>query len=107
MENVESVQTAQDASKYIVGLSPFEGRVLPDIIFLDLKLNGIDGFQFISFIKKNPLFRKIPLIVLSGSTDPRDQEKARDLGATAFFQKTNDLDEMKALLEESVNLCVP
>jgi CheY-like chemotaxis protein len=105
IENVESLRTGEDASKYIVGLAPFEDRLLPDVIFLDLKMNGIDGFEFISFVKRNPLFRNIPLIVLSGSTDPRDREKALHLGASAFFQKTSELDEMKAMLEESLTLC--
>lgn len=105
IENVESLRTAQDASKYIVGLAPFEDRLLPNVIFIDLKMSGIDGFEFISFVKRNPLFRNIPLVVLSGSTDPRDKAKALDLGASAFFQKTSELNEMKAILEESLHLC--
>jgi CheY-like chemotaxis protein len=104
VQNVQSLTTVEEASKYMVGLSPHEHRWLPDMIIVDLKLGGIDGFQFIVWLKRNPLFSNIPLIVMSGSPDSSDKEKALEAGAVAFYQKTGQASELKAIVEDVLNL---
>jgi two-component system, chemotaxis family, response regulator Rcp1 len=106
VQNIESLMRGEDAAKYIIGLSPFEHRWLPDLIFIDLKLAGMDGFQLITWIKGNPLFSEIPLVVFSGSRDPADKHKAIQLGAKAFFQKTQEADKLNDIVEDVLNLAV-
>lgn len=104
LENVQSVVTAEEASKYIVGLSPYEDRWIPDVVFIDLKMTGADGFQLIGWIKKNPLFKNIPMIAFSGSSNPEDAEKAIELGAKAFYQKTGEATRLRAIVEEILSM---
>jgi CheY-like chemotaxis protein len=99
VQSIQSLVTGEEAVKYIVGLPPFQGRQLPDVIFIDLKMKGLDGFQLIASIKSNPLSSDIPLIVFSGSKDSFDRNRAMALGAKAYYQKTSEADKLKAMVE--------
>ena len=99
VESVHAVVTGDEATKYILGLPPFYDRQLPDLIFVDLNLVGISGFQLIAWIKAQPLFSDIPLVVFSGSTDPFDEERALLLGAKAYYRKTGETDRLTAMVE--------
>ena len=100
METIESLTSAGDAAKYIAGLPPFQFRDIPDLIFVDIKMQGIDGFDLIRWLHRNPLFKKIPMIVLSGSDNPEHKAKALEIGATAFYEKPQDYDDLIAIVEK-------
>ncbi|MCL2600335.1 MAG: response regulator [Treponema sp.] len=59
----------------------------PDLILLDIEMPGMDGFEVISRIKKNPLLDRIPIIFLTASHDPELQIRALKLGARDFIIK--------------------
>lgn len=61
--------------------------ILPDLIFLDLNMPKMDGFTCLDHIKKSSDLRSIPVHILSTSTNPRDMERARVLGAEKFITK--------------------
>jgi two-component system, chemotaxis family, response regulator Rcp1 len=65
----------------------------PDLIFLDLHLPRKSGLEVLSEIKNNPKLSAIPIVVISGSADPREIKKAYELHASCFVRKPNDLDE--------------
>ncbi|WP_300433861.1 response regulator [Christiangramia sp.] len=60
---------------------------LPDIIFLDLNMPIMDGWEFLNeFIKiKNSLHKKITLYVVSSSIDPRDLERAKSFNLVTDY----------------------
>jgi CheY-like chemotaxis protein len=67
----------------------------PDLILLDLLLPGIDGYEVLTQLKKNDRLAKIPVIVLTNLGQKAEQDKAFDLGATAFMVKAeSDLDDI-------------
>ncbi len=47
----------------------------------------MDGFEFIERIRAEPRHRHLPIIVVSGDTDPHTPERLTALGADAFFPK--------------------
>lgn len=100
VNNVDTVLSGEDAAKYIIGVAPFVGRAVPELIFLDLKLLGMDGFQLLTWIKGEALFSRIPVVIFSGTIDPFDRLKALQLGAHAFFHKTQRADKLMAIVEE-------
>lgn len=104
VEDVESVESAYDASKYLVGLLPFARRCLPNLIFVDLNMGGMSGLRFISSLKNNPLYKDIPLVALSGSSDPKDKENAMKSGANAFYEKTVETRDLKDTVEGALTL---
>jgi len=57
-----------------------------DLILLDLKLQGLDGFGFMRLLNKNLI--SSPVIVISASHDPENIQKALDLGAVGFIHKS-------------------
>ena len=104
VQSIHSLVTGEEATKYLLGSPPFQRRELPDLIFIDLKMEGIDGFQLIAWIKANPFFRAIPLVVFSGSNDAFDKNRALTLGAAAYYEKTSEVDKLKAMVESVLTL---
>ncbi|MGA8853768.1 MAG: response regulator [Christiangramia sp.] len=77
---------------------------LPDIIFLDLNMPVMDGWEFLNeFIKiKNNLNKKITLYVVSSSIDPRDLERARSINlVTDYLIKPIELKKFEKIFERS------
>ena len=67
----------------------------PDVILLDILLPGIDGFEIISRLKKNPKTKDIPVIFLSNLSQKSDMDRGQELGAARFLVKaTVTLDEI-------------
>ena len=58
-----------------------------DLVILDLMLPGISGLVWLERIKQEPLYRHIPVIVISGHASSEESARAIKLGATDFFEK--------------------
>ena len=94
---------ALDYFKYIMENATDENK-LPDIIFLDLNMPVMDGWEFLNeFIKiKNNLNKKITLYVVSSSIDPRDLERARSINlVTDYLIKPIELKKFEKIFERS------
>ncbi len=61
----------------------------PDLVLLDLILPGIDGFNVLSEIKKNPEIAETPVIILSNLGQKEEIDKGMNLGAQDFLVKAN------------------
>jgi CheY-like chemotaxis protein len=74
----------------------------PDIIFLDLDMPIMNGYEFIEeFMKMDiPDKHTITIVVLSSSADPRDLKRTRDLGIKYYFVKPLSREEIKKLIVE-------
>lgn len=72
------------------GLRP----TLPDLILLDLKMPGIDGFEVLRQIKGAPILRRIPVLILTSSREDRDRAMAYDTGANSYLVKPVSFEEM-------------
>lgn len=72
---------------------------LPDIIFIDINMPGMNGWQFLEELKKEPEYREIPVIMYSTSSYTGDAERALDLGALCFFTKPSDYNLLKEILK--------
>ena len=65
----------------------------PGIILLDINLPGTDGYEVASIASEDPELKEIPIIMISTSTDPRDVEKCKLLGASCFIPKPFRMEE--------------
>jgi len=82
--------------------SYFLGDVsIPDIIFLDLNMPIMDGFQFIDAFKKLDFPKKesILIVVLTSSINPNDLEKAKQMGIDHYMTKPVSEEKVLALLK--------
>ena len=59
----------------------------PDLIITDLSLPGIDGFELISRIRRDPSIRRVPVISLSGYGGSSHEEQARQAGCDRVLEK--------------------
>jgi len=67
---------------------------LPDIIITDLNLPKITGQQAIEVIKKDEIYKRIPVIVFTTSNLKRDIEKCYEYGANAYLYKPVNIDKI-------------
>jgi two-component system chemotaxis response regulator CheY len=58
-----------------------------DLVVLELYMDNLDGFKFLWLIRKNPLWKDIPVLVLSARSTPAEIDKAVTAGATEFLAK--------------------
>ena len=81
---------AEDAINYLDGVPPFSNRALyplPSVVFVDLKLPGISGFELLRWMKSHPELKDIFVVVLSASGDLTSVQAAYSLEANSFLIK--------------------
>lgn len=71
---------------------------LPDLVLLDLNLPGIGGKEVLREIKADPALRRIPVVVLTSSTAPRDVLDAYDAHVNSYMVKPSDYDDFLSLV---------
>jgi two-component system chemotaxis response regulator CheY len=69
-------------------------------VITDLNMPRMDGFEFIERIRAEPRHQRLPIIVVSGDTDPRTPERLVSLGADAFFPKPYSPAQVRLKLEQ-------
>jgi CheY-like chemotaxis protein len=75
-----------------LGLEPESGGVpLPSVVFLDIKMPRIDGWEVLRRIREDPHTRNMPVVVLSTSDLEADIERSYALGANSFLMKCFDV----------------
>jgi two-component system response regulator len=65
----------------------------PKLVLLDLKLPKVHGLEILEEMKADPVAREIPVIMLTSSDEPRDIERAQELGCDAYVSKPVDWEE--------------
>ena len=73
-------------------------EVLPDVAIFDLGLPELDGWELASRVRADARFRSIPLIALSGYTEPEHVARSRAVGFDHHLAKPADWDELRAVL---------
>ncbi|WP_308417336.1 response regulator [Chitinimonas koreensis] len=59
----------------------------PDVIFVDVMMPRLDGYQTCSLIKKNPRFKSTPVIMLSSKDGLFDRARGRMVGSDEYLTK--------------------
>lgn len=76
----------------------------PDIMLLDLKMPHVDGFEILEEVRGSQDGERIPVIVLTSSTDAETKLRALELGATDFLAKPVDASEMVLRLRNTLTV---
>ncbi len=84
------VVAAEDGLRAFAAIVDFK----PQIIFLDIMMPRLDGYQVCSVIKNNPEYNHIPVIMLSSKDSVFDKAKGRVSGADFFMSKPFSKEEL-------------
>ena len=66
---------------------------MPNLIFLDINMPRLNGFEVMQTLKSNQRTKKIPITVLTTSNREEDVERAYTMGASSFITKPFDFDD--------------
>ena len=71
----------------------------PVCVLLDVKLPRVSGLEVLAWIRNQPHLRRLPVILLTSSSQTADINRAYDLGANSFLVKPPDLDSLTQLVK--------
>lgn len=85
------IEIARDGEEALAFIEKWEqGDPLPLVIMLDLKLPKVSGLEVLEVIKNHPVFKTIPVVILTTSTDSTDVQTAYNLGVNSYIVKPVD-----------------
>jgi CheY-like chemotaxis protein len=67
-----------------------EARPLPRVVFLDLKMPRVDGWEVLTRMRASPRTARVPVVIVSGSDRPEDIRRSYALGANSYLLKRFD-----------------
>jgi len=73
----------------------------PDIVFLDINMPGVDGFEVMSFLQRIPQVRNVPVVFVTSDDQPETAKKVRKTGALLVLIKPVTLDGLEAALKKA------
>ncbi|MDR3411382.1 MAG: twitching motility response regulator PilG [Formivibrio sp.] len=74
----------------------------PDLIFVDVMMPRLDGYQTCALIKKNPRFKTTPVVMLSSKDGLFDRARGRMVGSDQYLTKPFTKDSLLAAVGEHV-----
>lgn len=73
---------------------------LPDLVFVDINMPLLNGFETLQKIKADERLKDIPVIFYSTSFEQPDRKKAYELGADHYLMKPNDVKVLKHIIKD-------
>ena len=89
--NIIEAENGEEALKAI-------DKYKPDLVFLDLRMPVMDGYEVNQIIRKNPEWSKIPIIAITASAFDKDEKKVIKLGFKGYVRKPASLNDILKLL---------
>jgi len=79
-------------------------QVFPDIIFLDLNMPVMNGFEFLAEVKKFEHLQHVPIVIFTTSSNPDHVLQTHSLGARAFITKPASFPALRNKLNAVLNM---
>ena len=75
----------------------------PDLIFVDIMMPRLDGYETCSLIKHNKVFKQTPVIMLSSKDGLFDRARGRIVGSEQYLTKPFTKDELFGAISNHIN----
>lgn len=101
--NLHFVRDGQEAIDYLDGEAAYNDRAahpLPDLLLLDLKMPKLNGFDVLTWLRRQPGLKRLLVTVLTSSDQPNDINRAYDLGANSYLLKPHNSSELSELVAQ-------
>ncbi|WP_431210172.1 response regulator [Puia sp. P3] len=92
-----SAHNGLEALNLLAGMDP-----IPTMIFLDLNMPIISGWECLDRIRKDQRTTATPVVIMTTSDNQADKQKAVSFRATAFLTKTADLSSLRQILRKTL-----
>ncbi len=79
-------------------VSAIKSGVRPQIIFLDINMSGMTGWECLDTLQKDEVCKTIPVVMYSTSSVLRDGRRAVETGALCFLEKPSSFERLKDFL---------
>jgi len=89
--NLHWVENGEDAMNYLHRQGKFADAPRPDLMLLDLNLPGMDGREVLAAVKADETLKRIPIVILTTSTDEEDVLRSYNLNANCYVTKPIDI----------------
>lgn len=76
--------------------------IFPDVIFLDINMPEMNGWDCLGELKNSPKLKDVPVIMYSTSSNIHDKAKAAKLGASYFYTKPDNFQALKSFLNSFI-----
>jgi two-component system chemotaxis response regulator CheY len=102
IEDMEEEFIAQEASTGFEAL-----RLLPqgsfDLIITDINMPDVNGLELIHFVKTNPNYQHIPMVIVTTERSSEDKERGLALGASAYITKPFTSQQLQEVIAKIFN----
>jgi CheY-like chemotaxis protein len=92
-----TVRDGREAVDYFQKTAP--ANAVPCLIILDLNLPQRNGLEVLEWLRAQPPFKAVPVVVLTSSTSDKDIQQAYETGANSYLVKPGDPDKLVALVK--------
>jgi len=75
-----------------------------DLIITDINMPDINGLEFINFMKSNPKYKDLPLIIVSTERSEEDKRRGMALGAKAYITKPFKANELQEVIKQVIRI---
>lgn len=102
IDTIQLVKDGTEAMRYIKGEGAYADRHQfppPTLILLDLKMPQTSGFEVLTWIRNQPQLAGVVVVVMSGSKNDEDIERAYALGANSYLVKPTKFEDMVKMME--------
>jgi CheY-like chemotaxis protein len=96
------VRNGLEAIEYLNGEGKFKNRdefPLPSLLLLDLKMPVKTGFEVLQWVRSHPDLKGLRVVVLTTSEEPKDINRAYEMGANSFLVKPINIEDFFRLTE--------
>lgn len=92
--NIINIPSGEKSIDFIYKNGEYKNSPTPDLIILDINLPLLDGQEVLKKIKKDDIYKIIPVIMFSTSDSEKDIKKSYSLYANSYITKTFDINEL-------------
>jgi two-component system response regulator len=100
---IVTVADGEQALNYLFATGPYLDRdpeEMPDVVLLDLNLPKVDGLGVLLHMRSDIRTRRLPVVILTSSTEESDIIRSYDLGANSYVQKPVDFAQFLTAAEQ-------
>ncbi len=76
-------------------------KFTPDVVLLDLHMPGIEGYDVMAYLRRDPRLAEVPIIVVTSESQPAAHRKARQTGALTVIVKPPTLEQIEEALRRA------